>query len=480
MSLKKIAISGLKWSALAQIVRQVSQIITTIILANLLNPADFGLMGMATIVTVFLEIFKDLGTSAAIIQKQDESDSFLSTIFWLNIFLGFLFGGLIFLASPLIASFYNDIRLTAILRVLSIGFIISSFSLVQKSLLEKQLKIARLSKIEITTILFSSIAGIIAAFLGANVWSLVIQSLINVILFTLLLWLFKIWTPRLMFEWKKLDSVRSFSLNLVGFRIFDYISMNADNILIGKFLGATELGYYSLAYRIMLYPLQNIAWVINRVTFPVFSQMQDDNARFRHAYLRIVASIALITFPLMLGLWGLAQPFVLAVFGTQWSPIILLVLLLSPVGMLQSIGSTVGIIYQAKGRTDWFFKWGLFAGVYRFICFAIGLQWGLLGMTLAYVISSLSLSYHNFSIPFKLIEMSMIRFLQVLWKTLLCGLAMLVILLVIKANLPSGLNPLFILAINIPIGAISYLGFSWLINREKLQELFLSVLRPLS
>jgi PST family polysaccharide transporter len=244
--------------------------------------------------------------------------------------------------------------------------VISSFSLVQKSLLEKQLKISRLSKIEIISILCSSVTGVVAALLGAKIWSLVIQSLANTIIFTLLLWAFKIWTPRLIFEWKKVESIGFYSLNLVGYKIFDYVAMNADNILIGKFLGATDLGYYSLAYRIMLYPLQNLAWVINRVTFPVFSKMQDDNGRFRHAYLRIVSSIALITFPLMLGLWGLAKPFVLAVFGVQWISITNLLLILSPVGMFLSIGATVGIIYQAKGRTDWLFKWGLFAGVLRF------------------------------------------------------------------------------------------------------------------
>ena len=477
MSLKKLAISGLKWSSLVQIFRQISQVATTVILANLLDPSDFGLMGMAIIVTAFLEIFKDLGTSSAVIQKADDSDAFLSTIFWINVGLGTMMGGIIFVSSPLVSTFYNEPRLTSVLRVLSLGFVISSFSLVQKSLLEKQLKISRISKIEIISILCSSVTGIMAALLGAKIWSLVIQSLANTIIFTLLLWVCKIWTPRLIFEWKKIESISFYSLNLVGYKIFDYVAMNADNILIGKFLGATDLGYYSLAYRIMLYPLQNLAWVINRVTFPVFSQMQDDNGRFRHAYLRIVSSIALITFPLMLGLWGLAKPFVLAVFGVRWIPITHLLLILSPVGMFSSIGATVGIIYQAKGRTDWLFKWGLFTGVIRFLCFVIGLNWGLMGITLAYTISSGILLYHNFSIPFRLIKLSMLRFINVLWKTLICSLFMLYCIWVVQAYLPIGLSPIQVLLINIPIGVSTYLGLSWLINREKLKELIFSALQ---
>jgi PST family polysaccharide transporter len=145
--------------------------------------------------------------------------------------------------------------------------------------------------------------------------------------------------------------------------------------------------------------------------------------------------------------------------------------------MFSSIGATVGIIYQAKGRTDWLFKWGLFTGVIRFSCFVIGLNWGLMGITLAYTISSGILLYHNFSIPFQLIKLPMLRFINVLWKTLICSLFMLYCIWLVQAYLPIGLSPIWVLSINIPIGVSTYLGLSWLINREKLKELIFSALQ---
>ena len=160
-------------------------------------------------------------------------------------------------------------------------------------------------------------------------------------------------------DWAKVRSISSYSLNLTAFNTFNYFSRNADYFLIGRFLGAQALGYYTLAYRILLYPLQSVSAVIGRVTFPLYAQLQDDNPRFRRVYLRIARVIAALTFPMMLGLWVVAGPFVLTLFGAQWSPVIALLIIFIPVSMAQSIITTVGAIYQVKGRTDWMFRWGV-------------------------------------------------------------------------------------------------------------------------
>ena len=155
------------------------------------------------------------------------------------------------------------------------------------------------------------------------------------------------------------SGIGKYSLNLVGFNTFNYFARNADYLLIGRFLGATSLGIYMLAYRIMLYPLQSITTVISRVMFPAYSQLQDDDARFRSAYLRTAGMIALVTFPMMAGLWVSDRAHVvLTIFGQKWAQAIPLIKVLALVGMAQSIGATVGAIYQAKGRTDVMFRLG--------------------------------------------------------------------------------------------------------------------------
>jgi PST family polysaccharide transporter len=470
MSLKKQAASGVKWSALSQIGRQAMQFATTTVLARLLLPSDFGLVGMATIVLGFINLFSDLGTSAAVIQRKNTSDSLLQSIFWINIGFGFLGTAILFVCSPLIASFYQEPRVIPVLRVLSLTFFISGFSILQKALLERDLAFNTLAKVELSAVVSGSVVGIGSALLGFGVWSLVYQSLAVVIATTLSLWVATRWKPQLTFCGSELREVSNYSLNLTGFNIYNYFSRNADYLLIGRFLGTQDLGYYTLAYRLMIFPLLNISLMLSRVMFPVFSQFQDDNAKFSRVYLKVVGAIALITFPMMIALWAVAEPFIVTLFGSQWRPVILLLMILAPVGMGQSIGTTVGQIYQAKGRTDWLFRWGVVAGLVFMIAFVIGLHWGIVGVATGYAIAYTILQYPSFAIPFRLINLRVWDLGTILVRPLFCSLLMLMVLLAVKFLLPTNLSSSWILGILVSTGCITYLLVSWLINREQMQQ----------
>ncbi len=478
MSLKQSAVSGVRWSSVAQIVRQIMQFLTTAVLARLLSPSDFGLVGMATVITGFISIFNDLGTSAAIIQRKQISDSLVSTIFWVNVIIGLLASLILLVCSPLVAIFYREPRVTEVLRVLALTFIISGFSIAHKAILEKKIAFRILAKIEIISVILGSITGISSAFLGLGVWSLVVQTLVFVSSTSILLWLTSQWKPQFVFCVNDLREVSSYSLNLTGFSVFNYFVRNADYILIGRFLGSQDLGYYTLAYRLMLYPLQNVSSVIGRVMFPVLSQFQDDNVKFRSVYLKAIATISLIVFPLMTGLCVLAEPFILVVFGQQWRPVIILLIILSPLGMIQALATTVGNIYNAKGRTDWLFIWGIVTGFLAIIAFIIGLHWGIIGVASAYAIYYIFLvSYPCFAIPFRLIELPMSEFGLLILRPLVASLLMSIAILGIKILLPTTLVSVWILAILVLVGIISYLFASWWINRQQLLEL-LKFIKP--
>jgi len=470
-SLQKSAISGVKWSSISQFGRQGMQLVTTVILARLLSPSDFGLIAMVMVVIGFVALFNDMGTAAAIIQKKNLSEKILSSVFWVNVAFGVLAMAVLFVLSPLAASFYHEQRVTPFLRVLSLTFFISGLGILQQAILERNLAFNKLAKLEIIATLFGSIVGISAAMHGYGAWSLVYQTLAIVTMTTVLLWAYSAWRPRFIFHWLEVKLVSSYSLNLTGFNVFNYFARNADYLLIGRFLGAQNLGYYTLAYNIMLYPLQNISSVIGRVMFPVFSRIQNDAAIFRSAYLKVASAIALITFPMMIGLWVVAEPFVLTVFGLTWSPVILLLMILAPVGLAQSIGTTVGTIYQAKGRTDWMLRWGVVAGLLVILSFVIGLQWGIVGVATAYAVVSVILIYPGFAIPFKLINMPVRDLLSVLARPFFCSLTMFFPLLGLKYVLPISLSDAMALAILVTSGIIIYLILSWILNREQLLEL---------
>jgi len=471
-ALKQKAVSGIKWSAISQVGRQGTQLLTTVILARLLAPSDFGLVGMAMVVIGFINIFKDLGTAAAVIQRKELSEALLSSVFWLNAGFGLLAMIILFLIAPFAGSFYREPRVIVVLQVLSSSFFISGLGSLHQALLERSLSFNSLAKLEVASVFIGAIVGIGLAFADAGVWSLVFQSLITVFVATALLWWSSSWRPQWFFHWREAKSIGRFSLNLTGYSIFNYFARNADYLLIGRYLGAQDLGYYTLAYRILLFPLQNITAVIGRVMYPVLSTMQDDNSRFASAYLKVSGTIAFITFPLMAGLLALAEPFVLTFFGEKWRPVILLIKIFAPVGMIQSIGATVGGIYQVKGRTDWMFRWGIGAGTFVVIAFVIGLRWGIIGVAVSYAIASFILFYPSFAIPFRLVEIKFVQLLKILRPSFLNSSLMLVVLVLFIIDLPSSFSDSVMLIMCVTVGVAIYLTASWLTNREQLKELW--------
>ena len=472
MSLKATYVTGVKWSATSQFGRQGIQWVTIAILARLLVPEDFGLVGMTTVVIGFLALFKDLGTSAAVIQRQDLPEELLSSVFWINVFFGLVVMVLLYAASPLVAAFFQEPRVVPILQVLSTTFFISGLSILHQALLQREMAFNHLAKVELSATVVGAFTGIGAALAGWGVWSLVFQSLAVALVTTVLLWVFSAWRPKLIFHVNELRSVAYYSLNLLGFSIFNYFSRNADYLLIGRFLGAEALGYYTLAYRIMLYPLQNVSAVLGRVMFPAFSRLQKQLERFRRSYLRVAVGIALVTFPLMMGLMALAAPFVLAILGERWESVIILLIILAPVGLVQSIGSTVGTIYQAMGRTDWMFRWGVGSSVLVIAAFVIGLRWGIIGVAAAYAIATGLLAYPSFAIPFRLIKLPVRKLAVVLWRPLVSGLIMGAVLSITQHVLPEQITSAQQLALLIPLGGLVYFIAIWGLDRPLLLDVW--------
>ena len=376
----------------------------------------------------------------------------------------------LYLLAPLLGVFYREPQVIPIMQVLSLSFSLSGLSNLQTSLLERNLEFDKLARIEIGTALLATLVGITAAFLGQGAWSLVYQLLAGNLFATLLFWSASNWRPSWQFDWPEIRSVMSFSLNLTGGNIFNYFARNADKLLIGRFLGSQDLGYYDLAYRLMQLPLQGISAVLTRVMFPLYSRMQDDPSQFGRTYLKVAAAIALISFPLMLGLTALAGPIVRTLFGAAWTPVIPLLLILAPLGALQSILTTIGNIYSATGRTDLGMRWTVGAGLLIVLSFVLGLPWGILGVTVSYAIVMLLLTYPGFAIPFRLIGLKVSDLGGVLWRPATCSLVMCAVVAVTALWSPPGMPDWITLSLLVPLGVMVYFACSWAINRALLLE----------
>ena len=405
MNLRKKTIKGLAWSGISQVGRQIIQLVITAILARLLSPNDFGLLGMALVFVNFAYIFNEMGMTGALIQKQDAQEKHYSSVFWLNILSGIVLMLITIISSPFIAKFYNKPELENILKVISLNFVIASFSMVQKTLFTKEMEFKKLAIIELVAVITGGVVGIILAYLGYKVWSLVYQLLTFTFVNMLLLWLVSKWKPKLIFSLSAIKDIFKFSINLTGFNVLNYFARNIDKLLIGKFLGSQALGFYSLAYRLMIYPLRNISWVVSKVMFPAFSKIQNDLQKVRQVYMKMVKAISLITFPMMLGLFAVAPEFVNVVFGPKWQPLVVLIRILCYCGMLQSVGTTVGTILLSQGRADLQFKMQILGTILVTLSIMIGLKWGINGVALFYTLQSIGWVHFTFYVVNRIIKL---------------------------------------------------------------------------
>jgi O-antigen/teichoic acid export membrane protein len=396
------------------------------------------------------------------------SEALLSSIFWFNVGFGVFATAATVLCAPLVSAFYHEAKLTPILIGMAVSFLLSALTIVHNCLLQRHMQFVTLAKIEVAAAVASYTVAVGAALLGEGVWSLVYQVVTNSVVFLVLIWFASSWKPKLMFVWSEVRSVMNYSLNLAGYNVFYYFAQNVDNFMIGRYLGTEALGYYDLAYRLMTFPMQAISAVFAKVMLPYYAKAQEDLARFREGFMRAAVAIAFVTFPLMLGLLAVKEHFILTVFGPQWTPVITLLALFAPLAALRSILTTTGSIYMAMGRADMQLRWGVFSNLFIICGLVIGLQWGINGVAAGFTIASLLLMYHNFKIPLDLIGMPVRELAGGLRTTTVCSVLMYLSIYAADLLLGGRLPHALLLCIHVALGAVSYIIFTWLLNRPLL------------
>lgn len=476
-SLKTKAVAGVRWSAASQFGRQGMGIVSTAILARLLSPTDYGLMGMAMVVTGFIGIFRDFGSSPALVQRQELDATLLSTVFWANIAFSLVTGCTIIAISPLAARFFHEPRVALLLCAVAPTFFFNSLSIVQQALLQRGLEFKSLANIELVASLLSYVVAVLVAWLDGGVWSLVAQAYAFLICLAVLLWQGAAWRPTLTFSWPALHSVRRYSVNMVGYSVFNYWARNAGNILIGRFLGSGALGFYSMAGRLVQYPTMATSGLVGRVLFPLLSKMQDDRERLGRAYFRTVSLIAVVTFPLLLGIFAVASPLVHGLLSAKWTPMIAPLMVLALVGANQSLATMTGSIYQSTGHTGLMFRVGIVNGLLYVLGIALGLRGGILGVAIGYAVADALATVIDYFFAFRLIGQPMNAVFSAAWRSLFCSVVMVVPLMLASAWLAAFAGPLAALAILMGMGVFVYSAISWVVNRTCLLDLWRTVRR---
>ncbi len=378
MSLKALALSGAKWGAAASIANSGLQLVQLTILARFLSPDDFGLMGMLTVVIGLAQAYGDMGVSNAIICKPNVTGDQLSSLYWLNILAGFLvFVGLYF-ATPWIAEFYREPRLNVLLRWSICSFLIMPLGQQFQALLQREMRFRELALCEVVARVAGCFVAIASAWRGAGVYSLIWGTLTNAAVLSCLLLATgaSVHLPSFHFSPGEIRSFVKFGAFQMGERSLNYFNSNIDKLLIGRLLGSEALGYYSLAWNLVVQPVARVNPILTRVAFPVFSRLQDQPEALRKCFLKMLRVIATTNSVALFGIAAVAPVLVPVVFGLDWQPAAVPVQILALVSLLRAVISPIGSLLLAKGRADLGFTWNLALVSSQAIGIAFGAYWG--------------------------------------------------------------------------------------------------------
>ncbi|URC14966.1 lipopolysaccharide biosynthesis protein [Flavobacterium sp. B183] len=474
-SLKSTAIKGVVWSAVDKFAIQFGQFIVGIVLARILLPEDFGVIGMLTIFIALSQTFVESGLGTGLIQRQDRTDIDFSTVFVFNLAISCFFYALLFLSAPYIASFFNQPKLIDLLRVLGLILILNAFAVVQRTKLTIAIDFKSVAKSNVIGMIIGGIFGVLAAMNGYGVWSLVIQMLMGTFSTSLSLWFLSNWMPSVSFSKKSFRSLFGYGSSLLMAGLYAQILNNVYNICLGKFYSASSLGYYTRAKSFADLSAGTIVSIIQQATFPVLTSVQNDRERLVSIYSRMIRMSAFFIIPLMTLIALLAKPIVIVLLTEKWISLIPLLQWMVFARIFLPMSAINMNLLNAVGRSDLFLKVDLSKLPLTILAMIITIPLGIKAIVIGHVITSALSFLINAYLPGKFYGYGAIKQLKDMRSFFLATLGMAILVFVITSFVD---NLILQLLLGVVFGAVTYLYVCWLLGLEELKEvwqLFLSL-----
>lgn len=423
-SLKNKTVKGTFWSAMERFSMQGVQFLVMLVIARILDPKDFGLVGMLAIFLAVAQSIADSGFSQALIRKQDRTEADNCTVFYFNIVVSLILYFLLFLVAPLVADFYNEPLLTDLMRVICVVIVINSFAVVQRAIFTAEINFKVQAKATFISAVISGCIGVYLAINGYGVWTLAWQQIIRSLVNTLLLWVYSTWRPLLIYSWNSFHELFSFGSKLMISGLIDTIYNNIYQIVIGKAFSASSVGFFTQAKQIAYLPSSNIHGVIGSVTFPVLSNIQNEDERLATNYRKLLRVSAFIIFPLMCGLAGVAYPLINVVLGSKWEFTASLLIPICFAMMWYPVHAINLNLLKVKGRSDLFLRLEIIKKVLGVTTLVVTLPFGLLVMCYGTIFNSIISLVINTYYTGKLINVGFFKQMRDLSGTLTISLLM--------------------------------------------------------
>lgn len=453
-NLKQKTQKGLLWSFVERFATQGVQFLFGIILARLLSPEDYGIIAMPLVFLAIAQCFIDSGFSGALIRKPDLTEDDLSTAFYFNIGVGVVCYFLLFLTSPLIADFYHTPILANLLKVTALATLFNPLCAVQQAILTRKIDFRTQAIVSLSGAIISGIIGLGMAYNGFGVWSLVCQQVGGYVIRTILLWMMVKWKPKKIWSKESFKYLWGFGSKMLGSGLLDTTYNNIYPIVIGKFFSAIDLGNYTRAQQFSTLPSSNITGVLQRVTFPVLSSIQNEDDRLAKNYRKILKLSAFVIFPLMLLLSAIADPLIRVLLTSKWEGCIILLQLICFNMMWYPIHSINLNLLTVKGRSDLFFRLEVIKKIIGIVILCVTIPHGIIWMVSGGIVSSLFALIVNTYYTGKLINVGFIKQMKDLLPILGISLLMWFIVLISLLITP---NSYMQLVIGICTGILFYI-----------------------
>lgn len=466
-SLKNKALTGMAWSSADKFAVQGVSFAIGVILARLLMPADYGLIGILAIFMALSELFVGSGLSTALIQKSDRTDVDYSTIFHFNLIVSLVFYFVLFFSAPLIAQFFNEPQLTVLTRILSLSIIINSLSIVQQTRLTIQLDFKSQAKISLFSVVISGSIGILMAYHGFGVWALVVQMLSAALVRSACLYYFNKWLPLLTFSASSFRRLFGFSSKLLAAGFVATIVNNLYAILIGKVFSEKDLGFYTRAKQYPEVLSATLSSVLQGVSFPILASLQNDRERMVSVYGRIMRMVVFFIVPSLTLFALLAEPFIRLLLTEKWMPVVPLIQWLCFARMITSLSSLNMSILNAIGRSDLFFFVDISKLPLTVAALVITIPLGLTAVVIGHFVTSFICFFINAYYPGKIFDFGAVRQIKEMWRMICATLVMSVAVFISMVFLLSDLSKLII---GIPLGIVIYLLSAYLLKIKELLE----------
>ncbi len=387
--LKKKTLSGMIWSFIQRFGTMAISFVSNIVLARLLSPDDYGVIGMLMIFIAVANTFVDGGFGSALIQKKEPTKADYSTIFWWNMFLSVLIYGILYLSAPAVARFYKLPLLSEVLRIQGLVLILNALSIIQQNQLRKQLKFKRLATVTVISATLSAGIAIGLAFADWGVWALVAQQLMLSGFTAILLWVLNKWYPSLVFSKESFKQLFGFGGFILASNLLNTLCNNIQGLLIGKFFSPATLGFYSQAHKLENVISQSLSSVVEQVSYPIFVKFQSDNQALKDVFHKLLSCVVYVTNPLILISILIAEPLIMVMYGEQWMQSAPYFKILCIVGLSVCIQHLTYYVIASKGRSKDLFKWNIYKRIASIIILLLGLYFrGIYGLLWGFVISS--------------------------------------------------------------------------------------------